>query len=822
MLHHGDIAELKRIKAYAPPKSDHAAVQRKFFHEEEAVEAPIMAPPEMKLADQAAAPPVDPPAAPNAPNAPTPPPENPTDAPSGEDNSPKRLFARASFDFFTPPQHESNTAEQTSTEAGKMRSLMPPPTTLVSTKSSVGALFSSTTARLSRPDTTDANLPPWARSAAHENFIRDAIIHAVQDEHDSVSEPKSETERVEGKPGQLSVNPVGDQFEQEADAVAEHIVEQRTSTDGSPTQGPKMVQRQATEYTDDQHIIAPEIQAQIERLDGSGTPLTQELQAQLGGALGVDLSHVRIHTDLEANALAENLQSHAFTHGPHIVFNQGEFDPESADGLALLAHELTHVVQQGAAREVNPAQLDAEQTPFHMPGMENLPEDTIPANRIAIESTPANAETEVEGREKPAAGTFPEREDRSTHLEATRLEVAQTASEHQTRNKAAVQKNLAKRESTLSNAREIASKVDLGALSSSLSGVDHSQSNGETPVNLPALSDLSQQQVPPTAPEVQDQVRQDKETPQTVEEAAADSYEQLSSRELPKTALGQEDLLNHAGIKPLNPAGEAPQQKQQGKKEGKDKLSSHVAAYNSTSYARDAQQHNQSVQKADEAAAEVTEKQQAEVQNQPQTSVEQATHTAHLHQKVEVDTTHKTEVQRHALGGSFTFNPVHAGQNWDHGQAGMVSTDLGTLKADAGLTHPGGHPQMKETLLYRTTEISQQRLAGEHMLNETMGTAEHIIQEDHGQYAMYPTAEPETMDPESLGGIVVDESVAAVAEYAGEVAQETASSRDAHDAVSRHLIGDQPRGDVVADMAPDGVFIRRCDVPTIHLVQLGK
>src|SRR5690606_19314471 len=65
--------------------------------------------------------------------------------------------------------------------------------------------------------------------------------------------------------------------------------------------------------------------------------------------IGADFSNVRVHTDAEAVQLSRDLNAKAFTTGSDIYFNTNEYAPQSASGRQLLAHELTHVVQQGAS-----------------------------------------------------------------------------------------------------------------------------------------------------------------------------------------------------------------------------------------------------------------------------------------------------------------------------------------------------------------------------------------------------------------------------------------------------------------------------------------
>jgi hypothetical protein len=78
----------------------------------------------------------------------------------------------------------------------------------------------------------------------------------------------------------------------------------------------------------------------------SGTPLAPRLRARLEPLMGFALGGVRLHTDSAAASLAFRLRAHAFTVGPHIFFAAGQFQPQTRQGLALLAHELVHVGQQ--------------------------------------------------------------------------------------------------------------------------------------------------------------------------------------------------------------------------------------------------------------------------------------------------------------------------------------------------------------------------------------------------------------------------------------------------------------------------------------------
>jgi Domain of unknown function (DUF4157) len=79
---------------------------------------------------------------------------------------------------------------------------------------------------------------------------------------------------------------------------------------------------------------------------GGGQPLDAGAQRDLGGSMGHDFSDVHVHTDGESDRLNRAVRAEAFTTGKDIFFREGKYDPGSSQGRKLLAHELTHVVQQ--------------------------------------------------------------------------------------------------------------------------------------------------------------------------------------------------------------------------------------------------------------------------------------------------------------------------------------------------------------------------------------------------------------------------------------------------------------------------------------------
>ncbi|TDO47272.1 uncharacterized protein DUF4157 [Kribbella sp. VKM Ac-2527] len=81
-------------------------------------------------------------------------------------------------------------------------------------------------------------------------------------------------------------------------------------------------------------------------ISGGGRPLDPEVRGEMEGRLGHDFSDVRVHDDGAAHDSAKAVNAHAYTVGSNVVFQRDKYDPSSADGKVMLAHELTHVVQQ--------------------------------------------------------------------------------------------------------------------------------------------------------------------------------------------------------------------------------------------------------------------------------------------------------------------------------------------------------------------------------------------------------------------------------------------------------------------------------------------
>jgi hypothetical protein len=174
----------------------------------------------------------------------------------------------------------------------------------------------------------------------------------------------------------LEVSKPGDRLEQEADRMAGKVMRMAAPPVASPA-GTERLQRQATDEKI-RKAPAPEEKIQkkdeekLQRKSGGGAPAaSSSVQSAIKGSTGgqplssdvrgfmeprfnADFSNVRVHDDQQSASLSNQLSARAFTYQNHIFFSHGQFQPGSGEGKQLLAHELTHTIQQGHAVQRSP------------------------------------------------------------------------------------------------------------------------------------------------------------------------------------------------------------------------------------------------------------------------------------------------------------------------------------------------------------------------------------------------------------------------------------------------------------------------------------
>ncbi|ABW33211.1 eCIS core domain-containing protein [Acaryochloris marina] len=168
----------------------------------------------------------------------------------------------------------------------------------------------------------------------------------------------------------LTLGQPGDKYEQEADRVASQVVQQINAPSLSQfNQGQSVQQEKELEggmqakslraaiqrrqaMTDEE--ASADLESAINSARGSGKSLDARLQRSMGQVMGADFSEVKVHTDTQSDQLNQSIQARAFTTGQDVFFREGAYQPGDRGGQELIAHELTHVVQQvGTGNPIN-------------------------------------------------------------------------------------------------------------------------------------------------------------------------------------------------------------------------------------------------------------------------------------------------------------------------------------------------------------------------------------------------------------------------------------------------------------------------------------
>ncbi|PWJ57479.1 uncharacterized protein DUF4157 [Dyadobacter jejuensis] len=177
----------------------------------------------------------------------------------------------------------------------------------------------------------------------------------------------------------LMIGQADDPYERQADQVADQVV--RGASPGSVRFGSEFaIQRKCSDCEKEDETLpqkSPLIQkkgmntgtfageaisSQIEASRGAGNPMNATTQRFMESRFGNNFSGVRIHTDTRAIQLSQDLNAQAFTVGNDVYFNAGRYNPETTGGQHLLAHELTHTLQQGGGLNRR-VQRQAEEMP---------------------------------------------------------------------------------------------------------------------------------------------------------------------------------------------------------------------------------------------------------------------------------------------------------------------------------------------------------------------------------------------------------------------------------------------------------------------------
>ncbi len=160
----------------------------------------------------------------------------------------------------------------------------------------------------------------------------------------------------------LAINQPGDEYEQEADRIPDRLMRMPTPQlqlacacggecvecqKEQPKHRPERLQTKRVGPSDSGQVAAPPSVNRV--LASPGQALDASIRAEMEPRFGHDFSGVRVHSSAAAEQSAQDVDAKAYTVGHHIVFRAGQFAPTTREGQRLLAHELTHVLQQSGA-----------------------------------------------------------------------------------------------------------------------------------------------------------------------------------------------------------------------------------------------------------------------------------------------------------------------------------------------------------------------------------------------------------------------------------------------------------------------------------------
>lgn len=170
--------------------------------------------------------------------------------------------------------------------------------------------------------------------------------------------------------------------------------------------------------------IDEETAASIQDKRGRGHNLNDDVAQEAGEAMGQDFSDVTVHTDGEADQLNRQLGARAFTTGNDIFFREGAYEPGSSDGKRLIAHELTHVVQQGGEQ----ANVQGELR-LNDPDDQYEAEADDVADALVNQSGEAMVQRQVQAQEEEEEEMLQAQEEEEEMLQAQEEEEAQKEEE---------------------------------------------------------------------------------------------------------------------------------------------------------------------------------------------------------------------------------------------------------------------------------------------------------------------------------------------------------------------------------------------------------
>lgn len=213
---------------------------------------------------------------------------------------------------------------------------------------------------------------------------------AVQKAEEEEEEVQTQTVQRNGKQEEKAV-----QKAEEEEAVQTQTVQQKGEQEEEVVQKAAEEEAVQARFNGAARRNTLSLESRLRTSTGRGSMLPDSIRAEMEQGFGADFGNVRIHTDSPAVGMNEELHAQAFAHGSDIYFNTGKYNPATTPGKILLAHELTHTIQQGAIRPLEPT--EQEQQPTVDAAANELPSSeapaAIPATDAATDGTAEAADT---------------------------------------------------------------------------------------------------------------------------------------------------------------------------------------------------------------------------------------------------------------------------------------------------------------------------------------------------------------------------------------------------------------------------------------------
>lgn len=168
-----------------------------------------------------------------------------------------------------------------------------------------------------------------------------------------------------------------DQYEQQADNAAQNVMQSKKANTTSITSFPNN-HIQTKSNSQGNTAVSSSFATNLTNSKGKGSSLSQDTNTAMSSAFNTNFNTVKVHTDNSSINMNNQLKSRAFTNGNNIYFNRGEYAPNSSKGKRLLAHELTHVIQQKGSNEATIQKQEDEDIPVSQHVIDLAPLSRVP------------------------------------------------------------------------------------------------------------------------------------------------------------------------------------------------------------------------------------------------------------------------------------------------------------------------------------------------------------------------------------------------------------------------------------------------------------